>query len=104
MTKTTTTTKPLQRTINNKRSGDKVIFKNSFGNMSKDPNLPDLGNQNKSKETRGEPPRLKIIYKDNSKETYKGASIGRKENNTLWILFFGRVICLKNVEKYSFTS
>lgn len=66
------------------------------------PNLPNLGDKNNLKDNGDRPSRLTITYKDQSKETYKEASIGRRENNTLWVLFFGRVICLTNVETYSF--
>jgi hypothetical protein len=49
--------------------------------------------------------KLTIIYKNSSKETYNEASIVRKsksnKNNTLWVLFFGRIICLKQVRCYA---
>lgn len=53
---------------------------------------------------------LTVLFEDLSRETYKNASILRlvKDNkgivNTLWVLFYNKVICLKNIYYYKITS
>lgn len=84
-----------------------MITLNALSNNSTAPPLPPLPPlpPNKiveSNRAQKQPYKGKLIvhYKNGSKETYKLASVVRKENNTLWVLFFGRALCLQNVQHF----